>query len=319
MAWILIVFLIILGGLIAPFGDLLGTKIGKSRFSILKLRPKKTATIITIITGGFISAISIGLLLLVSEEFRQRLFVDIPFLQKTLDNSKKALLPLQEERKKLEEKINNKEKELNALKTNVKEFRRGNVVIKRGQTLFIAEVTSNPNIKLDLNKIYNSADKYVQNIVIPNKKELKNILFFRSTDISEIEGVTAKGGDWILLIKSAANVLRGDNFVFVYPELLQNRIVVRKGEVITSEILEKKDLDYKNINSKLKTLLRKTRDKIKFRGSIVNEITTREDFMKKIRDSLKKNKNNKYLLEILSLKDSKTADPIIVELNISKL
>ena len=319
MAWILIVFLIILGGLIAPFGDLLGTKIGKSRFSILKLRPKKTATIITIITGGFISAISIGLLLLVSEEFRQRLFVDIPFLQKTLDNSKKALLPLQEERKKLEEKINNKEKELNALKTNVKEFRRGNVVIKRGQTLFIAEVTSNPNIKLDLNKIYNSADKYVQNIVIPNKKELKNILFFRSTDISEIEGVTAKGGDWILLIKSAANVLRGDNFVFVYPELLQNRIVVRKGEVITSEILEKKDLDYKNINSKLKTLLRKTRDKIKFRGSIVNEITTREDFMKKIRDSLNKNKNNKYLLEILSLKDSKTADPIIVELNISKL
>ena len=319
MAWVLIVFLIILGGLIAPFGDLLGTKIGKSRFSILKLRPKKTATIITIITGGFISAISIGLLLLVSEEFRQRLFVDIPFLQKTLDNSKKALLPLQEERKKLEEKINNKEKELNALKTNVNEFRRGNVVIKRGQTLFIAEVTSNPNIKLDLGKIYNSADKYVQNIVIPNKKELKNILFFRSSDISEIEGVTAKGGDWILLIKSAANVLRGDNFVFVYPELLLNNIIVKRGEVITSEILEKEDLEYKNINLKIKSLLRKTRDKIKSRGSIVKEITTRGDFIKKIRDTLKINQNNKYRLEVVSLKDSKTADPIIVELNITKL
>ena len=319
MAGILIVFLIILGGLIAPFGDLLGTKIGKARFSILRLRPKKTATIVTIITGGFISAISIGLLLLVSEEFRQRLFVDIPFLQKTLDDSKKALLPLKEERKKLEDKIINKEKELNALKKNVKEFRRGNVVIKRGQTLFIAEVTSNSNIKLDLGKIYNSADKYVQKIVIPNKKELKNILFFRSSDISEIEEITAEGGDWIILIKSAANVLRGDNFVFVYPELFRNKIVVRKGEVITSEIFEKKDLENKYINSKLKTLLRKTRDKIKFRGSIVNEITTREDFIKKIRDSLNKSQNNEYLLEVLSLKDSKTADPIIVELNISKL
>ena len=105
MAWILILFLIFLGGLIAPFGDLLGTKVGKTRFSILKLRPKKTATIVTIITGGFISAISIGLLLLVSQEFRQRLFVDIPFLQKTLDESKKALIPLQEERMELEEKI----------------------------------------------------------------------------------------------------------------------------------------------------------------------------------------------------------------------
>ena len=319
MAWILIVFLILLGGLIAPFGDLLGTKIGKSRFSILKLRPKKTATIVTIITGGFISSISIGLLLLVSEEFRQRLFVDIPFLQKTLDESKKALVPLQLERKKLEDKINNKERELNKLKSDIKEFRRGNVVIKRDQTLFIAQVTSNPNIKLDLGKIYNSADQFVQKIVIPSKKEIKNILLWRTSDISGIEGITSKGGDWIILIKSATNVLKGDNFVFVYPELLQNKIIVRKGEVITTEIFERKDLDFKNINSIIKTLLRKTRDKIKSRGSIVNEITTRGDFIKKIRDSIKINQNSKYRLEVVSLKDSKTADPIIVELNIFKL
>ena len=319
MAWILILFLILLGGLIAPFGDLLGTKIGKARFSILKLRPKKTATIVTIITGGFISAISIGLLILVSEEFRQRLFVDIPFLQKTLDESKKALLPLQEERKRLEDKINNKEKELNKLKNDVKEFRRGNVVIKRGQTLFIAQVTSNSNIKLDLGKIYNSADIHVQKIVIPSKKGIKNILLWRPSDISEIEEVTSKGGNWIILIKSATNILRGDNFVFVYPELLQNKTIVRRGEVITSEILEKKDLDYKQINSKIKTLLRKTRDEIKLRGSIVNEITTKGDFIAKIRESLKTNQNNKYRLEVESLKDSKTAEAIIVELNITKL
>jgi uncharacterized protein (DUF3084 family) len=319
VAWILIVFLILLGGLIAPFGDLLGSKIGKARFSILKLRPKKTATIVTIITGGFISAISIGLLLLVSEEFRQRLFVDIPFLQKTLDESKKALIPLQEERKKLEDKINNKENELNKLKSDVKEFRRGNVVIKRGQTLFIAEVTSNSNIKLNLGKIYNSADKYVQKIVIPSKREIKNILLWRPSDIAEIEEITAKGGNWIIVIKSATNILKGDNFVFVYPELLVNKIIVRRGEVMTSEILEKNELDYKNINSTIKTLLRRTRDEIKLRGSIVNEITTRGDFIKKIRDSLKNNPNIKYQLEVVSLKDSKTADSIIVELNITEL
>ena len=319
MAWVLIVFLILLGGLIAPFGDLLGTKIGKARFSILKLRPKKTATIVTIITGGFISAISIGLLLLVSEEFRQRLFVDIPFLQKTLDESKKALIPLQEEREKLEDKITNKEKELNTLKNNVKEFRRGNVVIKRGQTLFIAEVNSNSNIKLDIGKIYKKSDIYVQKIVIPSKKEVKNILLWRPSDISEIEEVTGKGGDWIIIIKSATNVLKGDNFVFVYPELHQNKTIVKRGDVITSEIIEKKELDYKNMNSKIKTLLRKTRDKIKLRGSIVNEITTRGNFIKKIRDSLEINQNDRYLLEVISLQDSKTAEPIVVEFNITKL
>ena len=319
MAWILIVFLILLGGLIAPFGDLLGTKIGKARFSILKLRPKKTATIVTIITGGFISAVSIGLLILVSEEFRQRLFVDIPFLQKTLAESKKALLPLQEERKRLEDKINNKERELNKLKSDVKEFRRGNVVIKRGQTLFIAEVNSDPNFKLDLGKIYNSADKYVQKIVIPSKKEIKNILLWKPSDISKIDQVTAKSGNWIILIKSATNVLKGDNYVFVYPEVLENKVIVRRGEVITSETLDKNEIDYKNINSKIQTLLTSTRDKIKLRGSIVKEITTRGDFIKKIRDSLKENKNVNYRLEVVSLRDSKLAEQIIVELKITKL
>ena len=225
MAWLLIVFLILLGGSIAPFGDLLGTKIGKARFSILKLRPKKTATIITIITGGFISSISIGLLILVSEEFRQRLFVDIPFLQKTLDESKKALIPLQEEQEELEGKIIQKEKELNQLKNNIKEFRRGNIVIKRGQTLFIAEVDSSSNIKLELTKIYNEADKFLRKIVAQINKEAKNILLWRPSDITKIETTAGRGGNWILLIKSATNVLKGDNYVFVSPDLLELSLI----------------------------------------------------------------------------------------------
>ena len=319
MAWILIVFLILLGGLIAPFGDLLGTKIGKARFSILKLRPKKTATIVTVITGGFISAISIGLLILVSEEFRQRLFVDIPFLQKTLDESKKALIPLQEERKELEGKIIQKEKDLNQLKNNIKEFRRGNIVIKRGQTLFIAEVNASSNIKLDLANIYNKADKYVQRIVVPSNKEAKNILLWRPSDITKIESLAARGGSWILLIKSATNVLRGDNFVFVSPDLLENKFIVRKGDVIKSSILEKTELNRKSINLKIQSLLRETRDKIKSKGSQANEIQTRGNFVKKIRDFLKDNQNIKFKLEVVSLRDSKTAEPIVVEINILKI
>ena len=319
MAWILIVFLILLGGLIAPFGDLLGTKIGKARFSILKLRPKKTATIITIITGGFISSISIGLLILVSEEFRQRLFVDIPFLQRTLDESKKALIPLQEERKKLESKIIQKEKELNKLKNDVNEFRRGNIVITRGQTLFIAEVNSSSNIKLDLAKIYNEADKFVRKIVIPSNKGAKNILLWRPSDITKIEDLASKGGNWIVIIKSATNVLKGDNYVFVSPDLLENKYIIRKGDVIKRSILGKSDLNLKSINSEIKSLLRKTRDEIKLRGSQVNEINTSGNFVKKIRDFLKDNRDVKFKLEVLSLRDSKIAEPIVVEINILKI
>ncbi len=319
MAWILIVFLILLGGLIAPFGDILGTKIGKARFSILKLRPKKTATIITIFTGGFISSISIGLLILASEEFRQRLFVDIPFLQKTLDESKKALIPLQKERKELEGKIIKKEKELNQLKNNIKEFRRGNIVIKRGQTLFIAEVDSSSNLKLDLTEIFNEADKFVRKIVIPNNKQARNILLWRPSDIKKIETVAASGGNWVLLIKSATNVLKGDNYVFVSPDLLENKFIVKKGDIITSSIMEVSDLNSKSINLKIKSLLRETRDEIKSKGSQVSEINTSGNFVKKIRDFLKENQNIKFKLEVVSLRDSKTVEPIVVEINILKI
>ena len=65
--------------------------------------------------------------------------------------------------------------------------------------------------------------------------------------------------------------------------------------------------------------MKKTRDKIRSRGSIVNEINTKGNFIKKIRDSIKVNQKNKYLMEVVSLKDSKTAEAIIVELNVTQL
>ena len=66
-------------------------------------------------------------------------------------------------------------------------------------------------------------------------------------------------------------------------------------------------------------MLRKTRDEIKSRGSIVNEINARGDFIKKIRDSIKINQKIKYRLEVVSLRDSKTAEQILVDLNIIEL
>ena len=86
---------------------------------------------------------------------------------------------------------------------------------------------------------------------------------WRPSDITKIESSASKGGNWILIIKSATNVLRGDNYVFVSPDLLENKLIVRKGEVIKSFILEKNDLNLKSINLKIKSLLIETRDEIK--------------------------------------------------------
>lgn len=70
----LIAALVVSGGAIAFIGDRLGTKIGKKRLSIFGLRPRHTSSIITILTGILITALTIGLLSLASKEVRTALF-----------------------------------------------------------------------------------------------------------------------------------------------------------------------------------------------------------------------------------------------------
>jgi uncharacterized protein (DUF3084 family) len=72
--YILILAILFLGGTIATVGDRLGSKIGKARLSIFKLRPRKTATLVTIVTGGLISAATLGVMLATSSQLRQGLF-----------------------------------------------------------------------------------------------------------------------------------------------------------------------------------------------------------------------------------------------------
>ncbi len=71
--YILIVAIIVLGGVLATLGDRIGTKVGKARLSLFNLRPRNTATVVTIITGSLISTMTLGILLATSGTLRQGL------------------------------------------------------------------------------------------------------------------------------------------------------------------------------------------------------------------------------------------------------
>ncbi|KKI99473.1 DUF3084 domain-containing protein [Prochlorothrix hollandica] len=68
--YILVLSVLILGGVIATVGDRLGTKVGKARLSLFNLRPRDTAVVITILTGGVVSATTLGILFAVNKELR---------------------------------------------------------------------------------------------------------------------------------------------------------------------------------------------------------------------------------------------------------
>lgn len=72
--YILIAAIFLLGGIIAAFGDRLGTKIGKARLRLFNLRPRQTAMIITVVTGMSISALTLGILFGLSGSLRRGIF-----------------------------------------------------------------------------------------------------------------------------------------------------------------------------------------------------------------------------------------------------
>jgi len=72
--YILIAAILILGGVIATVGDRLGTKVGKARLSLFNLRPRKTAVLVTILTGSLISASTLATLFAVDERLRTGVF-----------------------------------------------------------------------------------------------------------------------------------------------------------------------------------------------------------------------------------------------------
>ena len=313
--WLLIIFLLLLGGLISTFGDLVGTKIGKARFSILKLRPKKTATLITIITGSLISASSLSLMILVNRQLRVGLF-RLGDLQKKLQESRQLLIPLKEEREKLENKIDSKESELKQLERNIIALRSGQVVIRSGQSLIISEISINRKVNLEtqLARIIENANRFTQQIVIPERKEPVNILLLRKNHIDELGKIMIKGGDWVINIKSVRNVLKGENYVYAFPEITENKVIVLKDEIISKILLTSKEKNINEVQNKIKLLLASTLAETKRRGSLVNEIKLKSESVEKLRAFLNRYKEVDLELEAVSLRKSKTAEPVIVEL-----
>ncbi|MEO0490517.1 MAG: DUF3084 domain-containing protein, partial [Cyanobacteria bacterium J06659_2] len=66
--YLLIVAVLVLGGVIATVGDRIGMRVGKARLSLFNLRPKQTATVISVLTGSVVSGTTLGLLFIISDQ-----------------------------------------------------------------------------------------------------------------------------------------------------------------------------------------------------------------------------------------------------------
>jgi uncharacterized protein (DUF3084 family) len=103
--YILIAAILILGGVIATVGDRIGTRVGKARLSLFNLRPKNTAVVVTIFTGGLISASTLGILFAADEGLRKGVF-ELEDIQTDLRQKREQLKTAETQKSQVESELN---------------------------------------------------------------------------------------------------------------------------------------------------------------------------------------------------------------------
>ena len=300
-AWLKILLVLILGGILSTLGDRLGTRVGKARLSIFKLRPKSTAVLITVFTGSIISAISFATMVVFDRDLRVGLF--------QLED--------------IREKIIESEKELKKLEKNLYAFRSGNVVISSGQTLVTKTIKLNKtnDIKKIIESILQQANFYAFNLVKTNQSEYRRILLVRKDDIEKLENKIADNRSWVVRIKSAGNILRGENYVYAFPEVTLNKMITKKGEVIAIEniSLSESESDSESISKKINLLMASTLAEVRRRGSLSSELKINANQINNLGKYLVSKKKGDFQIIARALDDSQSAEKVSVSLELKSL
>ena len=298
-AWLKILLVLILGGILSTLGDRLGTRVGKARLSIFKLRPKSTAVLITVFTGSIISAISFATMVVFDRDLRVGLF--------QLED--------------IREKIIESEKELKKLEKNLYAFRSGNVVISSGQTLVTKTIKLNKtnDIKKIIESILQQANFYAFNLVKTNQSEYRRILLVRKDDIEKLENKIADNRSWVVRIKSAGNILRGENYVYAFPEVTLNKMITKKGEVIAIENVSLSKSDSESISKKINLLMASTLAEVRRRGSLSSELKINANQINNLGKYLVSIKKGEFQIISRALEDSQSAEKVSVSLELKSL
>jgi len=381
--WLLILALLVLGGVLSTLGDRLGSRVGKARLSLFNLRPRQTAVVITVLTGSLISALSLGLMLLVSRQLRIGLFeldevlaklqssrdslkisrlaqsnaerdlqqaksdsthvqIELKEVQKRATELRNELAPLQKQRQRLEAErtrlsrdisqkdadiqrteielanvrstINAAEKELKQLESNLIALRRGAVVLSSGQQLAAATLRlEDPSQARDvINRLLQEANQEAFRRVRPGEEANRQILLVPRSDIKRIEQIIRKPGTWVVNVRSAANVLRGENIVYAFPDVRPNITVVRQAEVLARTTLDQNEQSAETVRNRLNLLLASTLAEVKRRGSLSTGLQFDGSKMNQLAKALLNRPKGQVELEAIALRNSDTADPVAV-------
>lgn len=233
----LIAALAVTGGAIAFIGDILGTKIGKKRLSIFGLRPRHTSNIITVITGILITALTIGIMSVTSENVRTALFgmeklnANLASKQNELDNLSAELVLTKNEYQQANNDLEKSKDEVEDLKKEQLQLKEESDRLKEGNEQL---TLSNAKLISD-NEILNGSNEKL----IKDNEELARSNSELSSNNEELKSDNQKLEKRNENLRNGLTAIREGDIVFRAGEILASAVI--KGNRATEEVV--RDID----------------------------------------------------------------------------
>jgi septal ring factor EnvC (AmiA/AmiB activator) len=278
----IILVTILTSGLIAFLGDRIGHYVGRRRMSLLKLRPRTTATIFTIITGILIALLTIFSLTLISStartaffgieqlhsklnSFNHELAEKNSEIEKTnlrleeLKQSETTLLEkiklLKAERLALGQDVKKLKEVVGDLLGSLKSVRGGEIFVRVGETLLTRKVPGGADqnqIETTLKEMLSEADSILRvraKITGGEIPENQRILWLSQEEFQKAkEFLQTHQGSLAVRVNAGHNAAVGEQVV-VHLEIFENQLIFKKNETIMEVNLlaktEKKELENK--------------------------------------------------------------------------
>ncbi len=276
----IILLLIIVSATIAYIGDYIGRSIGRKRLSFLKLRPRYTAIIFTILTGILITLTTISIILAVSQDARTALF-GLDKLKNTLQTQQseikekiaekkqidQELLESKEELDKAQKDINQLRKTKKNLEKEIKLSREGSLLFRVDDVLITSVIQAGPEkekLESGLKQILSAADFYIRGLGFESDKHL--IIIKPKNFNDTVALLQARSGENIVKVVASQNTLWGES-VNVHFEIEKNKLIYTKNEEIASLTIPA-NLSKPEIEQLIKQLLANTHSAAKKAGIV---------------------------------------------------
>jgi uncharacterized protein (DUF3084 family) len=328
----IILLLIVLSGAIAFVGNRVGKYIGKKRVTILGLRPRYTAILITVISGILIALGTVGAMLVLSENARtallglDRLQTEISKKTGELEQANKLLAETRQQQQQLAAELTASQKAAaqlqkakQQLSAEITTARQGEVLFKKGEIISLSLIQSGPDkgkINEGLNRIIANADDSLRALGLKSAAPLVTV---NEEEFNETAyTLLGESGNYIVKLVADSNSVWGEPVPALF-ELAENKLVYRAGaEIVSGEVSGSQA--QAQVEQAVMSLLKSSHQAARAAGIVPDPAGSIGSIpFSQIADTARRirSQGRKIVLRLVAQKDTYAIGPLAVDLKVS--